>query len=202
MKTHEMSDAEILRVLYGMRQRCKNPHNSSYKYYGGRGISICDEWDSDTRTFVKWARGNGCASGLTIERKNVNGDYCPENCMWATREEQSKNRRDVELYEGKTAVEWSRELGMSAHTIRLQKRKYSLSLGEVIERYKHREGFALFTESGCDRNLVYEGKTQNEWACELGVSHQLLRHYRKAHNCSLGEAVEHYQKSRATDKEA
>ena len=79
-------------IWLGMRQRCNNPKNKSYKDYGGRGIKICKEWDSFV-TFETWALSHGYAEGLTIERRDVEGWYCPENCCWIPRSEQGKNTR-------------------------------------------------------------------------------------------------------------
>lgn len=199
-RTHGLSKEAIYDVWKGMIRRCENPNCHGYKYYGGRGISVCEEWHK-LEVFYAWAISSGYAKGLTIERKDVNGNYCPENCTWITMKEQGRNRRNVELYEGKTSVEWEVELGLPPHRLDEQKSIRKLSLGEVVEAYKHRgEKYRVFPNKLGEHNVVYDGKNQNEWARELGLSHATLRYYRKTHNCDLKTAVEHYQKARANKK--
>ena len=89
---HGGSREPLYYVLNMMRQRCENPKNKDFEYYGGRGISVCAAW-KDYQTFRDWALKSGYAPGLTIDRINPDRDYCPENCRWITIEEQQKNRR-------------------------------------------------------------------------------------------------------------
>lgn len=82
-----------------MRQRCNNPKSKSYKNYGGRGISICSEWD-DFAIFRTWAIENGYNESAprgqcTLDRIDVNGNYCPENCQWSDMKHQVNNRRET-----------------------------------------------------------------------------------------------------------
>jgi len=80
-----------------MKQRCYNKNSKDYSNYGGRGIIICDEWLNSFDFFNSWARKNGYADNLTIDRINVNDIYKPDNCRWITIQEQQKNRRKKDL---------------------------------------------------------------------------------------------------------
>lgn len=76
-----------------MRARCNNENNNRYHLYGGRGISVCDEWNDSFDKFREWALSNGYADNLTIDRIDPDGNYCPENCRWIPPEMQSSTRR-------------------------------------------------------------------------------------------------------------
>lgn len=134
---HGLSKSKLYSVWGSMKDRCYSKNCKQYKDYGGRGITICDEWRSDFFTFYKWAVNNGYKEGLTIERKDVNGNYCPENCCWITKEEQAKNKTNCHFitYNGETRTlsEWSRELHIDRGTVR----KHEKILGngeEAIEK--------------------------------------------------------------------
>lgn len=83
----------IYKIWLGMRQRCNNPNDKDYGLYGGRGISVCEEWDNSSEAFIEWAKANGYSDGLSIDRVDTNGNYCPENCRWATSTQQARNKR-------------------------------------------------------------------------------------------------------------
>lgn len=93
-RTHGAKETRLYQTWSNMRGRCNNPNNDNYANYGGRGISVCEEWD-DFSKFRDWALANGYTDILTIERKDVNGNYNPNNCTWADMQAQSENRRFV-----------------------------------------------------------------------------------------------------------
>lgn len=130
--THGGHATRLYSIWTGMKNRCYNPKQDNYVYYGGKGVRVCAEWLEDFTSFYTWAVGCGYRDGLTIDRIDVNGDYCPENCRWATAKEQSLNRTDnrVITYNGKSQSlkEWSDETGI-AYTCLL----YRLDSGWDVE---------------------------------------------------------------------
>ncbi len=91
-----MTDVKYLlhRRFERIKQRCYNPRRENYPRYGGRGITICDEWLNDVSTFVEWALANGFQPNLQIDRIDNDGSYSPENCRWVTAQTNSRNRRN------------------------------------------------------------------------------------------------------------
>lgn len=119
--THGDSYTKLYRVYTGMISRCYNPNNKRYKDYGGRGITICDEWRNSYEEFKTWAISSGYKEGLSIDRENNNLGYSPLNCRWVTRKVQQNNTRFNHFVEyngqNKTLAELSDEFNINYNTL-------------------------------------------------------------------------------------
>jgi hypothetical protein len=138
-----------------------------YSSYGGRGISVCEQWRADPMSFVQWALANGYAPGLTIDRKDNDGNYSPENCRWATALDQGKNKSNNRFitHDGRaqTISDWERETGISGAIIQVRLDRCGWSVERALtERPKPRK--QIFYQGGV-------GRTMREWAAAAGVSH-------------------------------
>lgn len=116
-RTHGMSKKHIYKVWINMRKRCFNKNHEHYKYYGYKGIKVCDEWNNSFESFYKWALSNGYEKNLTIERIDVNKDYCPENCTWISQKKQIRNRTNTVFIKHngttKPMIEWCEIYGVN-----------------------------------------------------------------------------------------
>ena len=137
----EYKDERLYSVWVGMRRRCRDKKVKEYKNYGGRGISVCEEWN-EYSAFRAWALSTGYdenagTNECTIDRINVNEDYCPENCRWVNSKVQNNNRRNNRLitYHGKTqtVAQWEHELGRRKGQIS-ERLHMGWSVEDAIER--------------------------------------------------------------------
>lgn len=101
--------------------RCFNKNTDAYKDYGHRGISVCDEWANNYESFKLWSENNGYEKGLTLDRIDNSGNYCPSNCRWTDRKKQANNRRSNRRYtiDGEThnLTEWANIYGINPKTL-------------------------------------------------------------------------------------
>lgn len=163
-----------------MKRRCYVPTCKMYKNYGGRGIKVCEEWHTYI-PFRDWALSHGYTEKLTIDRINVNGNYCPENCRWATYLAQQNNRRNNHIveYQGKeyTVAELAREHGLLSSVVSARLRKglpLDLALSKEDFRGKSLKGgtIKVRTKTYAARGEVL---TSREWATKLGMDVKKLR---------------------------
>lgn len=110
---HNLSNHPLRYKLKGIKSRCLNKNATAFHNYGGRGISVCDQWCNDLKSFYIWAMENGYQEGLTLDRIDNDGNYCPENCRWITNKEQQRNKRTNRLItawgETKSFIEWTED---------------------------------------------------------------------------------------------
>ncbi|MDZ5711660.1 hypothetical protein [Jeotgalibacillus haloalkalitolerans] len=118
---HKDSGSHLHYLWIRMKQRCYNPKTKRFEDYGGRGISVCEEWRNSYEVFKNWALENGYKEGLSIERNDVNGNYTPENCSWIEHSEQANNRRTTVWVEFQgerlNLMQWSKKLGINYGTL-------------------------------------------------------------------------------------
>ena len=122
-KKHGMASNRLYNIWSHMKSRCLNKNDRAYRRYGGRGITVCEEWQQ-FKPFMKWALENGYNDDLEIDRINNNGNYSPENCRFVTPKENSRNRRSNRLItidgKTKTLAEWSEISGLDSSLIRFR----------------------------------------------------------------------------------
>jgi len=125
-----VKNEKLWQIWASMRGRCNTKSKSCYSNYGGRGIKVCKRWD--TYSNFKEDMGSSFKEGLTIERIDVNGNYEPKNCKWATMKDQANNRRNnrVITYKGatKTLEQWINYLGLKSSTVRQRLYVYGWSV--------------------------------------------------------------------------
>ena len=116
-----MTETRIYGIWGHMKNRCYNQNDEKYELYGGRGLTVCEEWLHNFQAFYDWSIKNGYTEDLTIDRLDNNKGYSPENCRWATNWEQSNNKRTSRILilngERHTIAEWSKITGINSRTI-------------------------------------------------------------------------------------
>lgn len=128
--THDLmwTNDRIKRIYKGMRDRCYNMNNKTYRWYGGKGIEICDEWLKNPIAFEEWALCNGYSDDLSIDRIDEERDYSPDNCRWISSSNNSKYKSTTKIIEVNgerhTGREWAEVLELGTNTINTMLRKY------------------------------------------------------------------------------
>lgn len=133
---HGLSNSKIRYIHHNMFNRCNNKNCDKYEYYGGRGITICEEW-KDLECFADWCINNGYKEGLQLDRINNDGNYEPNNCRFVTKSKQMRNtRQNVNLeYKGETRclTEWCEILGLKYSTIYARLFSYNWPVERAFE---------------------------------------------------------------------
>lgn len=184
-KTHGMSYTRLFKIWAGMIKRCTNKNSYAYKYYGARGICVCEGWVNSFESFRDWSMANGYSDSLSIDRIDVNGNYEPDNCRWTDAITQMNNTRRNRMitYNGVTRSmsEWARETGLSCAEI-----------SDRINKLAWNEIDAITTPK-MDRRLRFEYGNEMKTLEELheicGVTTATLRHRLVNKKMSIEEAM-------------
>lgn len=167
--THQESKTRLYKIWSNIKSRCFTETTTEYENYGGRGITVCDEWKDSYEAFRDWAINNGYNDSLTIERINVNGNYCPENCKWATNIEQANNTRTNHFItykdETHTLTEWSRILEIPR--ARLQYRINKMTVEEAFTK--------PFNNNTSGVIGVSWDNTYNKWMAIINIDKKTIR---------------------------
>lgn len=119
--SHKMSKTRLYEEWQGMKGRCFNRNNARFARYGGRGVTVCDEWRYDFSAFAEWAIENGYNEKLTLDRIDNDKSYSPDNCRWADVKTQSRNRStNVAITIGnstRTLTEWCEVFDLDPHAV-------------------------------------------------------------------------------------
>ena len=169
-------------IFWDMKKRCYGSYRKQFQDYGGRGIVVCDEWKDTSRViinkhyvtkgwlnFKKWALSNGYDDNLTIDRIDVNKNYCPENCRWITTKEKNNNKRSNKVFTYKdktqTLAQWCEELNLPYHSIKHRLSIYGFSFEEAIKAKDYRAHY-----------ITYKGKEKSikEWCLELNLDYKVI----------------------------
>lgn len=123
-------------IYYNMLKRCYNKNNASFKYYGKKGITVCEQWKNSCRNFYAWAQESGYKKGLTLERKDVTKGYSPDNCCWIPYKKQACNKHNSirVTYKGETKClgEWAHIIGIPYDTLYDRIFKYRWELEQAF----------------------------------------------------------------------
>ena len=174
-KTHGMSETRLFYIWKTMKVRCNCKTNKNYKYYGGRGITICQEWLEDFMNFYNWSIANGYnenapKNAITLDRIDNNKGYCPENCRWTSQKVQANNNRHNHpiTYNGETKNigEWAEVFNLTRHII-LNRLRKGWSLDKTFMTPKKNNPTHFITYKGITRTL-------SDWAKKININSTTL----------------------------
>ena len=144
---HGDSKTKLYRLWKTMKSRCNDPNRPHFDRYGGRGIKVCEEWNSNYTSFKEWSLKNGYKDGLTLDRINNNGNYEPNNCRWVNRKEQAYNRCDSLRFEINNEILDTRDMYNRYH-IHIQSLISWRKKGIINEKLKERTGQKVIITGG------------------------------------------------------
>lgn len=127
-------------IFNAMKQRCYNKNDKNYRWYGAKGVKVCNEWLNNPETFEEWSLQNGYADELTIDRVDEDKDYSPDNCRWIPHVDNTKYKSTTSMInvdgEVHSGIDWSKILGLGRNRINTYIRQYGLNnVIEFIRRY-------------------------------------------------------------------
>ena len=174
-KKHGKTKTKIYSIWGTMKDRCYRAKNKDYINYGGRGITVCDEWKKDFMSFYNWAIDNGYKEGLSIERIDVNKNYCPENCTWIPLKEQVKNKSNTVYFtyngETQTALYWAKKYNIDVILLKSRIKKYGWSIEKALTTPVTKGGHYDVQQF----NYKNESHTLKEWSEILSININTLR---------------------------
>lgn len=136
-KKHGKCYTRLYKLYKAIIKRCYNPNIKQFKDYGGRGITVCDEWRKDFMTFYDWSMSHGYNDRLTIDRIYVNGNYEPSNCRWVDMKTQQRNKRNNKIFtiNGEThcLMEWCEMLNMNYGKVNQRINKLHWTIEKALE---------------------------------------------------------------------
>lgn len=169
---HGKRKTRIYSIWRGMKKRCACPNHTYYHCYGGRGISVCEEWKNSFIAFNDWAVRHGYSDDLTIDRIDNNGNYEPSNCRFIPQSEQAKNTRtNVSVtIDGVTRIcsDWAKEIGITPQAF-FCRLKMGITGEELLVASHQGDGVR-----GTDLTINGVTKSATKWAKEIGISHATL----------------------------
>lgn len=167
---HGMSRSRIYMIWAGMKSRCNYPKNISYKNYGGRGITVCDEWSESFEEFYKWAMKNGYSENAetrtcSLDRIDNDKGYSPDNCRFVTPKQQANNRRKTRLIEHNGVVlcisDWAKRYGRNESTFKGMDDNKIKRVLEIYDNYMIAHNVSVLPKRMCSKYSQYERRADD-----------------------------------------